>query len=114
MQPKQMGNSRRGPDDLDRAQRQTGIEDDRELQDERFAGSDEDNEQSMSASSGTQRVLREGEEIGPWSDEDAEDEDELAAGSGSDEEDEGIEAGASPSSPRSRSRYRPDDEDGDL
>lgn len=106
MRSKQMGNSRRrGPDDPEQAERNTGIEDDRQLQDERFAGSAEDQDSGRRASSDQEPVLSEGEEVAQWSED--EDQDELSAGSDSEQEDEALEAGSSPSS----SRTRRDDDD---
>jgi hypothetical protein len=71
--PKKMGNSRRGPDDLDRARESTGMDED----EERFASPDGP-------------VLGEGENVGPWSEQEPEEEDELSAGSS--RRDEGDEA----------------------
>src|SRR5881394_3994789 len=74
--PKQMGNSRRGPDDLDRAKENAGI--------------DEDDERRASPEG---PVLGEGEKVGPWSEEEQQEDDELIAGSSrrdeGDEQDDG-------------------------
>jgi hypothetical protein len=105
--PNQMGNSRRGPDDLDRAQRDSGIEDDRELQDERFAENQNQNPDQ-------EPVLAEGEEVGKWSNEDEDASGGISAGSrrntGSTDEDAEEAVEAAPSADEDDE----DDEDEDL
>jgi hypothetical protein len=77
--PNQMGNSRRGPDDLDRAL--DNLVDDEQIEDERDV-------RYASPPDGGDRVLGEGEEVGPWTDEDPDD-DALDADAEEDEGDDG-------------------------
>jgi hypothetical protein len=84
--PKQMGNSRRGPDDLDRA-----FNDNEErLYDEQLEDSGgRDASGSSSPGAGSAPVLGEGEKVGEWTEEDEDDDVLGAEGTFSDDEGSG-------------------------
>src|SRR5204862_4372356 len=77
--PNPMGNSRRGPDDLDRAL--DNLVDDDQIEDER--------EIRYASPPDGGPALGEGEEVAPWSEENLDDDDTLDADSEEDEGDDG-------------------------
>jgi hypothetical protein len=86
--PKPMGNSRRGPDDLDQAKRNMMNREDEDMQDERSAGASE-----------SEPILGDDEKVGPWTED--EEDDELGAAS---EDDDGGGYQAAPDSQPSESQ----------